>query len=357
MHPIFASVRRVGLYILAWVLPTALIAYLVHLSGGLTWAETIFMSGPLCAIYALICLSPWYSARFLPLRTPGMGKALLNHIVAAVIASGVWLAIAHALTLGLDRIYPGIDVRARTHFPLLFAVGVLLYLLATALHYVYIAIESSRDALRREHEARVLAREAELKALKAQINPHFLFNCLHSISALTAFDPVQARDMCIRLSDFLRNTLRLGEKASISFGDELNLINTYLAVEQVRFGSRLRVEQNIDVTCDGCMIPPLLLQPLVENAVKHGIAGLVEGGTIKLEAFCVDRVLHIVVENDFDPEHPAPRKTGLGLANVRSRIAARHGETGRVDVAVQGATHRVELLVPCEAELTEAAPR
>jgi two-component system sensor histidine kinase AlgZ len=357
MHPIFGSLRSVGWYVLAWAPVTQLIAYLVHLSGGLTWPETLMVSGPLCAIYAVICLSPWYSARFLPLRTPGMAKALFNHIAAAVIASGLWLAMAHVLTAALGHVYPGIAARARPHFPLLFAVGVLLYLLAAAMHYVYIAVESSRDALRREHEARVLAREAELKALKAQINPHFLFNCLHSISALTAFDPAQARDMCIRLSDFLRNTLRLGERESIPFADEMNLIDTYLAVEQVRFGSRLRVERKIESACDVCTIPPLLLQPLVENAVKHGIAGLVDGGIIRLEASCDGGLLHVVVENDFDPEHAAPRRTGLGLANVRSRIAARHGDGARVEVEVRGATHRVEVVMPCEAQLADAASR
>ncbi len=357
MHPLLASPRRIGLYLLAWTFPGALLIYLARAltQGRAPWGAILTMTGPLIVLYAIICLSPWYSCRVLPLRDPGLGKAVISHVAAALIASSIWVAATRGLAELMDEWHPGIATGIRPHLPAVFAMGVMLYLLAAAMHYVYFAIESSHEATRREHEARALAREAELKALKAQINPHFLFNCLHSISALTSIDPLQARDMCIRLSDFLRNTLRLGDQPSIAFSDELALVNTYLAVEQVRFGSRLRIEQDIDAVCDGCRIPPLLLQPLVENAVKHGIAGLVDGGVIRVQASCSNGVLRIAVENDFDPEHPAPRKTGLGLSNVRSRVAARHGDRGMVSVTVRGGVHRVDVVLPCEAERLEFA--
>ena len=150
----------------------------------------------------------------------------------------------------------------------------LLYLLSVALHYVLLSMESSKEAETREQEALTLARESELKALKAQINPHFLFNSLNSISALATVDGQRARDMCIKLSDFLRTTLKLGEKQRITLADELALAKAYLEVEQVRFGARLRVEIDADADCDQCVVPSLVLQPLVENAVKHGIAGI-----------------------------------------------------------------------------------
>src|SRR5207245_11137369 len=163
-----------------------------------------------------------------------------------------------------------LNVRFSPELPLVFGIGALLYLLSVALHYVLLSLESSKQAETREQEARTLAREAELKALKAQINPHFLFNSLHSISALTTVDSGRARDMCIRLSDFLRNSLRLGERITIPFSEELALARTYLDVEQVRFGQRLRVAQDIEEGCSDCELPPLLVQPLVENAIKHG---------------------------------------------------------------------------------------
>jgi LytS/YehU family sensor histidine kinase len=228
-----------------------------------------------------------------------------------------------------------------------FGIGILLYLLAVAMNYVLLSVESSKEAETREQEALTLAREAEIKALKAQINPHFLFNSLNSIAALATVDGARAREMCIKLSDFLRSTLSLGEKSRISFRDELALAKAYLDVEQVRFGARLRIELDTDGHCEGCVVPPLFLQPLVENAVKHGIAGLVDGGVIRLEAQCRDGWLHVKVSNEFDPDAPAPRRHGLGLQNVRGRLRALYENKARIDTTVSNNEFLVQVDLPC----------
>jgi len=282
-------------------------------------------------------LSPWYSCRYLPLQPSGIPKLLLNHTSAALVAAA--LAAGAANLAGV----PG------TQVTLLFATATLLYLLAVALHYVLFSFQSSREAETREQEARVLAREAELKALKAQINPHFLFNSLNSISALATIDGQRAREMCLRLSDFLRSTLNLAEKEMITLGQEMALAKTYLEVERVRFGERLRVEQTLATHCDACTVPSLILQPLVENAVKHGIAGLVDGGWILMGARCDDGLLHIVVENDFDPEARAASRNGVGLKNVRGRLQARYQNRGRLTTEVRDNRFCVALELPCES--------
>ena len=122
--------------------------------------------------------------------------------------------------------------------PILIVMSLLLYFLSIALHYMFIAVQASR-------QSEILTRDAELRALKAQINPHFLFNSLNSIAALAVSDGPKAREMCIRLSDFLRNTLGLGERESIAWKDELELVRAYLDVEKVRFGARLKVEMKV----------------------------------------------------------------------------------------------------------------
>src|SRR5580700_7365394 len=154
--------------------------------------------------------------------------------------------------------------------------------------------------------------------------------------------------MCIKLSDFLRNTLSLGEKHSITFREELALAQAYLAVEQVRFGTRLRIELKTDSGCNDCVVPPLFLQPLVENAVKHGIAGLVDGGTIRLEARCCDGLLQLKIHNQFDPESPAASRHGLGLRNVRDRLRTLYENRARVDTTVTRDQFIVEMELPCD---------
>jgi LytS/YehU family sensor histidine kinase len=226
--------------------------------------------------------------------------------------------------------------------------GVLIYLLSAGMHYALASVEESKEALNREMQALVAARDAELKALKAQINPHFLFNSLNSISALAGIDAARAREMCVRLSDFLRSSLSVGEREAVRLSEELALAHNYLGVEQVRFGGRLRVEQQIAAECESALVPPLLLQPLVENAVKHGIASMVEGGTIRLEAWRVENAMHIRVENPFDPEGATARRNGLGLQIVKRRLQARYGD--RASMATESGDHRyrVEILLPYE---------
>jgi len=200
-------------------------------------------------------------------------------------------------------------------------------------------------------EARVLARESELKALKTQVNPHLIFNCLNSISALTSSDPAKAREMCVLLGEFLRKTLGLGEKALIPLRDELALLHAYLSVEQIRFGSRLKLEESTDSGSLDSLLPPLLLQPLVENAVRHGVAQLTEGGWIRIEIRQPEpENLAIAIENNFDPEAPRRKGSGIGLRNVRERLDASYGSRARFDVRTNHNRFLVSLNLPAEKE-------
>ena len=351
MHPLLAGKGRFTLYLLVWLLLGGMLGYLLSVTGSLPLLQLEILALPLAMFYAFVCLAPWYLCRVLPLGPSQMPKLLLNHTATAVIAALIWIVLAKVLALGLNRRFARFDEQFSPQLPLVFGVGVLLYLLAVALHYVLLSVESSKEAETREQEARTMAKEAELKALKMQINPHFLFNSLNSISALATVDGVRAREMCVKLSDFLRSTLNLGEKESISLREELALAKAYLDVEQVRFGARLKVELNTDAGCNDCVVPPLFLQPLVENAVKHGIAGLVDGGTIRLEARCNGGRLHVKIQNEFDPEAPAARRHGLGLQNVRNRLRALYENQARVETEMADHHFAVDVDLPCTAHV------
>jgi hypothetical protein len=357
MHPILGQIRRLALYLLAWAPITGLVYYLVTAHGGLGSVEAAALIVPLCFLYAFISLSAWYSCRGIPLEQSGFFGVLLPHLLAAVIVSYFWVLLARALAHGLAtfQTFHGVDERVVRYLPLLLGVGVLLYLLAVSLFYVMLAQEASREAEQREMQARVLARDAELRALKAQVNPHFLFNSLHSISALTSSDPARAREMCIALADFLRRTLGLGEKAVIPLEEELSLIHSFMAVEKIRFGARLTMEEQIEQQTLNCMVPPLLLQPLVENAVAHGIANLTEGGWIRLDTkYRSDESVSITVENSFDPDAPARRRNGVGLANVRQRLSTRYGDRASFSVTKQADRFHVGIILPAERAVATA---
>jgi len=356
MHPLLTPVNRLGLYLLAWAPITAILIYLMAVPAGLGWLESSALVIPLCLVYEFVCLSAWYSCKAAPINKTPVPRLFLTHIVAAVVVSMLWVLIAKALAyvLAQFRAFQGLDQRFGPQAGLLFGAGFFLYVLAVASHYVILALEESRQAEAHAMQTSVLARDAELRALKAQVNPHFLFNSLNSINALTSIDPAKAREMCILLADFLRITLGLGEKSAIPLSEELSLVHKFLAVEKVRFGARLQVSEEIGEECQAMLVPPLLLQPLVENAVTHGIANLPEGGCVRLTARAHEGVLSITIENSFDAENTPTRRGGLGLANVRQRLEGRYEKDASLRVTSGDSRFQVSLSLP--AETSEVAP-
>ena len=348
MHPILGRVERLAAYLAAWLIVCVLLAA-VFTRLGLSWLEALALLLPLVLVYAFACLSAWYVSRATPLRTSSLFRILGSSGLAASIASGLWLGLARVWVAVLSTtatFAPAAD-RYGQQMPPVFAIGVLLFLLALAVHYVLIAFETTRQAERRQLELEILTRDAELRALRAQIDPHFLYNSLNSISALTASDSSGARRMCLLLGEFLRNTLDVSARQRIPLADELALAERFLSIEQVRFGSRLRVEQRVDETSSACLVPPLLLQPLVENAVTHGIAQRLEGGVIRLDISRTNGHLAIVLENPRDGDAAVPRPGGLGLENVRRRLTAMFGREASLETHAAADRFRVELHLPC----------
>ena len=351
MHPLFTR-NRLGLYLLAWVPLAATSAYVLVSRGTLGWFEASALSITDYLFFAFLCLSAWYPCRATPLGRVSFLRLLLTHLIAAVFMSLAWTKASTALfyaALSPEK-WTALNREFGQQGNVVFTVGVLLYLLSVAFHYVLIAMEDSRRAEAQAAEARVLARDAELKALKAQINPHFLFNSLNSISALTSIDPTRARDMCVLLGEFLRMTLGLGEKTLVRFSEELDLLEKYLTIEKIRFGDRLKTQETIQEESKACLLPPLLLQPLMENAIRHGIASLPEGGEVRLTAGRQNGRLEILVENSWDPDAPPRRSSGLGLRNVQERLEARYGRDALMRVMAEGDLFQVSLSIPLESE-------
>jgi LytS/YehU family sensor histidine kinase len=275
-----------------------------------------------------------------------------------VFASALWVAAAGAWARTLDVAGLGSAgaVLYQNQRALLFVIGALLFWLVAIFFYLLIAFDASKDAERANVELTLLAREAELRALRAQIDPHFIFNSLHSISSLTSSDPAAARRMCLLLADFLRETLRLGGNDQIPLSEELALADRFLAIEQVRLGQRLVVARETDPGAAACLVPPLLLQPLVENAVNHGVAQLVEGGTIRMTSARSGSTLTITLENPCDPERPRTRGVGLGLQLLRKRLTNQYGTSDAVYAQELEGKFRVEVRIPAFAGATAGKP-
>jgi two-component system sensor histidine kinase AlgZ len=347
VNPILVRRGRLGLYLISWA-PLVPLTVLLLRRGGIGWGEALAEGFPLVFVYAYLCLAAWYVCRVAPLKPVQPLLLTVAQGVAAALSSAAWVLLGWGWAALLDTFpdFGGAAGRFAGLAPQLFAVGVPLYLAAAAVHYLVLALDESQEADRRTLEAKVQAREAELRALKAQIDPHFLFNALNAISSLAGSDPMAARRMTLLLAEFLRRSLRLGSRGEIPLAEELAHAASYLAVERVRFGERLRVEEEVDAGCLRCRVPSLILQPLVENAVRHGIAQLLERGSIRIAARREDGTLRLTVENPCDPDHRPLRGEGVGLANVSARLRALHGRRAGLAVTPTPGLFRVEVFLP-----------
>jgi two-component system, LytTR family, sensor histidine kinase AlgZ len=348
MHPFFKDRVRLALYLAAWLVVGLGLTALLWLVRGTPLANGLALMEPLALLYAVVCLSALWVARGLPLQTTSPIRLLAGWITAALQASAVWVTLGLPWAIWLGRM--GVIDSQRSEMiggaAAFLALGIPLYFGSLVVHYLLLAFEASREAERTALESQVSAREAEVRALRAQLNPHFLFNSLNSINALVVSDPEGARRMCESLGDFLRRTLALGSRDAVSLDEELSLLDRYFAIEHVRFGERLRVERSVETGAERCLVPPLLLQPLVENAIKHGIAQRIDGGTVKVGATLVDGALRLTVENDVDEDAVRRPGEGVGLQNVRRRLDALAARDARLDTYREDGRFRVTLTLP-----------
>jgi len=192
-----------------------------------------------------------------------------------------------------------------------------------------------------------VSNEVELNKLKSQLNPHFIFNSMNSIRALVDENPQRSKDSITQLSNILRSSLLMNRQKVISLAEEIQLVNDYLALEQTRFEERLEVQIDIPKHTLDHKLPPMLLQTLVENGIKHGISKLENGGKIEIQAEKQDNELHLCIENSGQFSTNGQRETGFGLVNSRQRIQLLYGEKGKLWISnTAKGTVRAEVVIP-----------
>jgi two-component system sensor histidine kinase AlgZ len=249
------------------------------------------------------------------------------------------------------------------------AINVVVAVIVGSVVYAYDGLRFRlAESLREVEEVRLVearlkeqAARAELAALQARINPHFFFNTLNTISSLLEEDPEAAEDVVQKLADLFRYTLKASDAGSVSLDDELRFIEGYLSIEQARFGTRLRVVWEVEPDVRSVAIPGLMLQPLVENAVGHGLARVPEGGTLRIAASRRRDRLEITVEDDGAGPGPDPRALfaeGHGLDNVHQRLRTRYSERAslRIEPRAGGRGTAVRLVLPLEDADKPAIP-
>jgi two-component system LytT family sensor kinase len=223
----------------------------------------------------------------------------------------------------------------------------LMIALISVISWLWFAIKEQQEIEARNSATEKLAKEAELSRLRQQLQPHFLFNSLNSISALAGSRPEEARKMIQQLSDFLRGTLKKDDQQLVMLSEELDHLRLYLEIEKVRFGHRLETEIHIDEKSPEMKIPSLLLQPVVENAIKFGLYDTTGKTVIQIRATAEENYLSIVVENPFDPETAQPKQgTGFGLNSVQRRLSLLYARQDLLSTKQTGTIFTTHIKIP-----------
>ena len=342
-HPLTNNYKLLLYYALFWGVIATINITLQVFWYHVPLISSLLDSGTNYILYPLLGSSIWYSIRYNSLEEVSVGRLLLFHFIAASILCAIW--VYSSFTIYKLFIHEENNL-IENGLPSKIFLGYLMYAIYLVFFYAVNYYQSLKEKIKKEAEYKTLLREAELQALKSQINPHFLFNSLNSISSLTVSNPEMAQEMVINLSTFMRYSLMHNEKEMVPFSKELENIKLYLGIEKVRFGSKLNAEFEIDEHCYDAEIPNMILQPLFENAIKYGVYETTEQVTIRTTCFCEGNLLKISIVNDYDLDTIKRKGEGIGLRNIRQRMQIIYNQPDLIKITDDKTKFEVQLIIP-----------
>jgi sensor histidine kinase YesM len=320
MHPLIASKQLLFIYIglcLFIILTHFTVMYMFYdfkPLNGLVEASVFTI------LYFIFGFSIWYTIRIEIPENVSKWSVAASQLGTASIFLALWVLSGNALCNYIIPNDPEFSHYLIQSLPLRIAIGAFGYAVTVLSFYLIVYTRDLRERSEREALLQTKVREAELNLLKAQINPHFLFNSLNSACSLTIYNPGKAHEMIIELSDFLRYSLAYGNNRFTRLDNEIKNIQRYLSIEKIRFGDKLMFEFKLDPDSLEMLVPGMMLQPLFENAIKHGVYESSEPVTVLCTCKKMESYTEIAIHNTFDPNAPPRKGTGTGLKNIRERL-------------------------------------
>ncbi len=299
-------------------------------------------------IYFFIGISFWYHAQYLSFENFSIPRLVFNHVSAAIVSSFIWVFASYIILTSLISQSEQITEFINDSLFWRAQIGILLYFLITIINYLLIYYQNYKQKILQENELQLLIKNEELKSLKYQINPHFIFNSLNSIASLTITSPKSAREMTIKLSEYMRSVLAKKDLQLVPLKDELKNVLLYLDIEKIRFPNQFSFIKNIDKDSLDIKIPSMLIQPLFENAIKHGVYESIENVVIQFSTKLEKEYLKLEICNNYDPESFSKAGTGTGLKNIRKRLKLFYNQEDLLVINDNKKTYQVTIFIPLE---------
>jgi len=345
-NPLFEKRRNIYFYTTVWFL----IAGIHFLMGIIYYDLNVILALTDSLVYnglfAAIAISLWYPVRYNNPEGKISFRAMSTYLILGLLILPAWLYLGYFI---LKILFPGNDEYFRflnDSFFVRVILGMLYFIASVLFYHLLVYYKALEEKRLNETKLNLLVRESELNVIRSQMNPHFLFNSLNSISSLTISNPDRAREMIIKLSDFLRYALKYGQQDKTSFAEELKNIELYMDIEKIRFGEKLVFEKNIANVCLQAKLPNMILQPLIENAIKHGVYESTDHIIVNLSCKDSGSFIEISLRNNFDPEYKSRTGAGVGLKNVENRLRLIYNREGLLKIKKENNLFEVILKIP-----------
>jgi len=346
-HP-FLNKKIFPFYSAAWLFPTVLQVWAMTLNGQFSLEISIALSLISNGVFFVLGLSMWFFVKYTLINTTSLFKRILDFTASCIMILFIWQAAIYLLIGLLWENAPSFTA----YFPQRLIYGFMIFLLILMAYYLRISYDVLQEKAQNEARLREMLKDSELDMLKSQINPHFLFNSLNSVNWLTQIEPEKASEMIVSLSEYLRYSIAGGHRSLSSLKMEMENITRYINIEKIRFGEKLKAEYLISEECLQVKIPSMILQPLYENAIKHGVYESTNPVWIETHITCNDSHVKIVIQNSYEPNTPYQKGNGLGLNNVRQRLRLIYNETASLETEKKEQLFTATLLIPriCPSE-------
>ena len=310
---------------ICWLVYSAFYSFIVMYGQGVSFLGVFMGQITQNTLLALLSIGIWTVVVSRMDHRAWFEKLVLHIVLAPVYA---WVGIQFLLFIASASTEPNEFNEIRQAYPFIFSSNIIAYIVQFAVYHMVRSSQRSQHQRTQTMKLYALAKEQELAQLKAQIHPHFMFNALHSIGVIADHDPAKVRTLILHLADMMRYSLEISRRDLVPLSEEIEFIKAYLEIEQTRFPDRLHIQFDLAPEALQTMILPMTLQPLVENAIKHGISPSESGGTLIIKAHITDQLLVIFIEDDGvgpSSKTTSNKSNGIGLSNTNARLINRFG--------------------------------
>lgn len=340
----FLNKNFIKVYVVAWLI-IAIIQFLFsHLIMGFSPLSATFQSITSNLSFAILGFGIWFVVKY---KTPKKNKIqiLLMFFFAGILVVGIWMGINYIISNLLFKISSGLVIFKNNILGQII-IGSLLYIILILIYHLMIIVSKYTEKSISEERLQNLLTETKLNALKAYINPHFLFNSLNSVNALITENPKKAREMLINLSEYFRYSLKQKDNTFVNFEDELKNALTYLEIERLRFSDRIILNMHIDEKGNNVKVPVMILQPLFENIIKHSVSESFEPIKVNFKSKMKQDYLEVIINNTYDKDSISKKGTGIGLSTNIERFRLIYQRNDLIEISKNDKTFEIILKIP-----------